>query len=68
MKKKSVIRLGALNLPHYINEELVWSSDNEAAVTVNEFGVVTAVEVGNATLSATNESGKVQTVKIVVTG
>lgn len=38
------------------NKQVTWSSDNEAVATVSE-GVVTAVEAGTATITATTEDG-----------
>ena len=38
-------------------QEVIWSSDNEAAATVDYFGYVTAVGSGTATITATTEDG-----------
>ncbi len=39
------------------NKTVTWSSDNPAVATVSDVGVVTAVAVGNATISVTTEDG-----------
>lgn len=67
LKKGIQIRLGALSLPHYINEKIEWTSSDENTVTVNEFGVITAVEKGTAIVTVTNESGKKQSITVNVT-
>lgn len=39
------------------NKSITWSSTNEAAATVDEFGIVTAVAVGSTTITATSIDG-----------
>ena len=41
---------------NYPNKDVTWSSSNEAAATVDENGLVTTHEVGNATITATLKS------------
>ena len=65
LTQKDSVRLGALSLPHYVNEKITWVSDNEAVATVNEFGVITAVGSGVANITVSNASGN--TVKLSVT-
>ncbi|MDR2898971.1 MAG: InlB B-repeat-containing protein, partial [Clostridiales bacterium] len=39
------------------SKDVAWSSDNEAVATVDEYGLVTAVSVGTATVTATASNG-----------
>ena len=39
------------------NQIIIWSSDNESVATVDSTGVVTAVSVGTATITATTQDG-----------
>lgn len=48
--------------------KLEWSSDNTDILTVNQDGVVTAVGVGKATITAKAENGMTADMAIVVTG
>lgn len=49
------------------NKRVTWTSDNEEAATVDENGVVTAIDVGTATITVTTaDGGKTDTVKITV--
>ncbi len=66
-KKGMSARLGALPLPHYIDEKIVWTSSDENVVTVNEFGFVEAISSGNAVITAISESGQKQSFNCVVT-
>lgn len=66
VKKGGMLRLGALSLPHYVDENIVWSSNKEDVATVNEYGVIEAVGTGTAIISVTNESGKEQKIYITV--
>jgi uncharacterized protein YjdB len=47
------------------NREIAWSSSNPSVATVNQSGVVTAQDRGNATITATSE-GKSGTASVVV--
>lgn len=49
----SSIQLGATVYPMNPNAEVVWASDNEAIVTVNSTGLVTATGTGWANITAT---------------
>ena len=66
LKNGGTLRLGALSLPHYVDENVVWSSNKEEVATVNEYGVVKAVGAGTAIISVTNESGKEQKIYVTV--
>ena len=59
-------RIGALCLPHYINESIMWTSSDESVATVDKFGKITAVGAGNAVITATASSGKMQSVNVKV--
>lgn len=48
--------------------ELVWTSDNLSAVTVTSDGVISAVGVGEATITVTSKSGLTATCLVNVTG
>lgn len=39
------------------NKTIIWSSDNESVATVDSTGVVTAVSIGTATITATTQDG-----------
>ncbi len=62
----STYRLGALPLPHYVDENITWTSSNEYVATVNEFGVVKAISAGNAVITATTSSGRSQSINVTV--
>ncbi|MBE6639588.1 MAG: Ig domain-containing protein, partial [Ruminococcaceae bacterium] len=49
--------LGAIITPAGVSVNLVWSSDNEAVVTVTKDGVLTAVAAGTATITVKSEDG-----------
>ncbi|MBR5322078.1 MAG: Ig-like domain-containing protein [Clostridia bacterium] len=66
LSKGGTMRLGALSLPHYIDEKIVWSSNKEDVVTVDEYGVLRGVGAGTAVVTVTNESGKEQKVYVTV--
>ncbi len=66
LRKGQTYRLGALSLPHYINEKLTWTSANTDVVTVDEFGKVTAKASGATAITVTSESGQKQTVMFTV--
>lgn len=59
-------RIGALCLPYYVNENIVWASSNESVATVDQFGKITAVGAGTTVITATSSSGKLQSVNISV--
>ena len=54
MEVESTKQLGIIYNPNDTTDDkkVVWSSDNEEIVTVDENGVVTAVAVGEATITA----------------
>lgn len=64
--KKDIIRgetfqLNAICLPDDATYKTVlWSSDNEEVAEVNQKGLVTAIEVGSCTITASTPSGKVK--------
>ncbi len=39
------------------NKNIIWSSDDESVATVNSEGLVTAINIGEATITATSENG-----------
>ena len=59
-------RLGALPLPHYIDENITWTTSNKYVATVDEYGVVRGVAAGNAVITATTDSGKQKSVNVSV--
>ncbi len=61
--------LTATVLPEYANDKTVtWSSDNTNAATVDETGLVTAVAVGTATITATTSNGISKSCIVTVDG
>ena len=48
------------------NKNVTWTSSNYNIVTVNEQGTITAVGVGEATITATTANGKTATCKVIV--
>ncbi len=50
-------RIAAFPLPEYSLENVTYSSSNKEIANVNEFGLITIVGVGEATITATAESG-----------
>lgn len=68
MEVESTKQLGVIYNPNDTTDDkkVVWSSDNEEVVTVDENGVVTAVAAGEATITA-DVNGKTATVKVTVT-
>ncbi len=66
IKATTAYRLGALPLPHYVDENITWSSSNEYVATVDKFGVVRGVSAGTAVITATTDSGKSQSVNVSV--
>lgn len=69
IENKATKSLGVTVSPDTANDKSVsWSSDNEAVATVDNNGVVTAVSVGTANITATaNDGGKTATCKVTVT-
>ena len=70
IERQSTLRLTATVLPENCrNNTLTWSSDNEEVATVDENGLVTAVSVGEANITATavDGSGVTATCKVTVT-
>ena len=70
IERQSTLRLTATVLPEDCrNNTLKWSSDNEEVATVDENGLVTAVSVGEANITATavDGSGVTATCKVTVT-
>ena len=70
IERQSTLRLTATVLPEDCrNNTLKWSSDNEEVATVDENGLVTAVSVGEANITATavDGSGVTATCKVIVT-
>ena len=49
-----------------VNPEITWSSSNENVLTVSSLGLVTAVSNGNATVTATHETGSSGFLEIAV--
>ena len=69
IERQSTLRLTATVLPENSrNNTLKWSSDNEEVATVDENGLVTAVSVGEANITATavDGSGVTATCKVTV--
>lgn len=68
IKNKSSHKISATVLPENADDKsVVWSSDNENVVTVDENGFVTAVSVGTANITATaNDGGKCAVCKVTV--
>ena len=50
-------RIAAFALPEYSLENVAYASSNEKVATINENGLITIVGVGEATITATAESG-----------
>ncbi len=42
------------------NQNIIWSSNNDAIATVDEYGIVEGLEAGNTTITATTEDGNYQ--------
>lgn len=49
--------MATVNPNNATNSSIVWTSNNEAAATVDENGLVTAVAVGGTTITATAADG-----------
>ncbi len=48
------------------NKSVIWSSDDESIVTVDQNGIVTAIELGTATVTASSHNGKKATCFVTV--
>lgn len=59
-------RIAAFALPEYSLENVTYTSSDEKIANVNEFGLITIVGVGEATITATAESGA--SASVVVNG
>ncbi len=59
---------GVVTPTNATNKKLIWSSSDTAIATVDATGLVTAVSIGTATITATSEEGgKTNTAEITVT-
>ena len=68
LKEGENSQLTSVVTPEKIDEEISWSSDNEAAAKVDATGKVTAVKAGTANIKiATSKSGLSASVKVTVT-
>ncbi|MDE6317604.1 MAG: Ig-like domain-containing protein [Muribaculaceae bacterium] len=66
LRATETVQLTAIVMPETTTDKTVtWKSDKPAIVTVNESGVVTAISVGEAMITATNSAG--QTAEITIT-
>lgn len=66
LKATETLQLSASISPaNATDKNVVWSSDNESIATVDQYGTVTAVSVGKATITAT-VGGKSSTIEITV--
>jgi len=52
--KNNTVKLAATVTPWGINDKVTWSSSDETVATVDENGIVTGIEVGTATITATS--------------
>ena len=50
------------------NQNVTWLSDDSSVATVNEYGTVTAVGIGKATITATSEDGGYESTSDVTVG
>ncbi|MDP5274788.1 polysaccharide lyase family 8 super-sandwich domain-containing protein [Chengkuizengella axinellae] len=67
MLEYDVISLEKQIQPLDSNEAIIWTSSDESVVTVDEAGIVRAVSLGDATITASNVNGDIQdTVRITV--
>lgn len=65
--KKNTMKLKATVLPENATDKaIVWTSSNDEIVTVSEKGVVKAIAVGKATITATASNGKTARYPITV--
>ncbi len=67
-KNETAILTATVKSSYATQPAVIWSSGNPAVATVSNYGVVTAVGVGNTTITATNyDSGKTATCTVTVT-
>lgn len=57
MKPGQTLQLNATITPSDASQEVEWTSSNTSVATVNENGLVTAVNLGDATITATTKDG-----------
>lgn len=67
LKASETVQLTATVLPETASDKSVrWQSDNTDIATVDNRGLVTAVSVGSATITATNSGGQTASISITV--
>ena len=67
LKVGQTIRLGVTITPdNATDKSIVWSSENSSIATVDPYGVVTAVSVGEVNITAMNSSGQTASIMINV--
>ena len=68
LDKQTTLQLVATVLPEFCsNNTLTWTSDNEKVATVDENGLITTVDEGTATITATANDGSGVSASCVVT-
>ena len=68
LDKRTTLQLVATVLPEFCrNNTLTWTSDNEKVATVDENGLITTVDEGTATITATANDGSGVSASCVVT-
>lgn len=68
LDKRTTLQLIATVLPEFCrNNTLTWTSDNEEVATVDENGLITTVDEGTATITATANDGSGVSASCVVT-
>ena len=68
LDKRTTLQLIATVLPEFCrNNTLTWTSDNEKVATVDENGLITTVDEGTATITATANDGSGVSASCVVT-
>lgn len=66
LKKGKTYELNAARMPITANDKLTWKSSKPSIVKVDSKGKITALKKGTAVITVKSESGKKDTVKIVV--
>ncbi len=66
MEVNQTKRLAAMALPEYSRSDVKWESSNVNVATVDQYGLITAVDIGETTITATSDNGKSNSVKVVV--